>query len=165
MELGEKMDLENSDLLEKIHQDALTVLEEVGVHCESPRIRQIFEETGLAAVDESTGHIHVLAPLVEQALTTAPKRGEYWIPENSFGVGGTAPFVYDDETGELIEPTFEHLVRIAKIVDEADASPDMQLVARQRWQQRVKSLGLDPSIIAEAEPQKTSDPKSAEPSD
>jgi trimethylamine--corrinoid protein Co-methyltransferase len=114
------MDLENSGLLEKIHQDALTVLEEVGVLCESPRIRQIFEDTGLAAVDESTGHIHVLAPLVEQALTTAPKRGQYWIPENSFGVGGTAPFVHDDETGELIQPTFEHLVKIAKIVDEAD---------------------------------------------
>ena len=114
------MDLENNDLLEKIHQDALTVLEEVGVKCESPRIRQVFEDTGLAAVDESTGHIHVLAPLVEQALTTAPKRGQYWIPENSFGVGGTAPFVYDDQTGELIQPTFEHLVRIAKIVNEAD---------------------------------------------
>lgn len=114
------MDLEASDLLEKIHQDALTVLEEVGVHCESPRIRQVFEDTGLAALDESTGHIHVLAPLVEQALTTAPKRDQYWIPENSFGVGGTAPFVYDDETGELIQPTFEHLARIARIVDQAD---------------------------------------------
>ena len=114
------MDLENNDLLEKIHQDALRVLEEVGVRCESPRIRQIFEDTELAAFDESTGHIHVLAPLVEQALTTAPKRDQYWIPENSFGVGGTAPFVYDDQTGEFEQPTFEHLVRIARIVDEAD---------------------------------------------
>jgi len=35
-------------------------------------------------------------------------------------VGGTAPFVHDDESGELIQPTFEHLVKIAKIVDEAD---------------------------------------------
>ena len=114
------MDLESSDLLEKIHQDALTVLEEVGVRCDSPRIRQIFEATGMAAVDEATGHIHVLTPLVEQALTTTPKRNQYWIPEGSFGVGGTAPFVYDDETGDLVQPTFEHLVRIAKIVDEAD---------------------------------------------
>ena len=114
------MDLENSDLLEKIHQDALRVLEEVGVRCESPRIRQIFEDTELAAFDESTGHIHVLAPLVEQALTTAPKRDQYWIPENSFGVGGTAPFVHDDQTGEFVQPTFEHLTRIARIVDEAD---------------------------------------------
>jgi trimethylamine:corrinoid methyltransferase-like protein len=114
------MNLEENELLEKIHRDALRVLEEVGVQCDSPRIRQIFEDTGLAAVDESTGHIHVLTPLVEQALTTAPKRDQYWIPENSFGVGGTAPFVYDDSTGELIQPTFDHLARIARIVDQAD---------------------------------------------
>ena len=25
---------------------------------------------------------------MEQALTTAPKRDRFWIPENSFGVGG-----------------------------------------------------------------------------
>jgi len=115
-----KMDFEDSALLEKIHQDALRVLEEVGVKCESKEVRQIFEDTGMAAFDESTGHIHVLRPLVEQALNTTPKRDQYWIPENSFGVGGTAPFVYDDSTGELVEPTFEHLTRIAGIVNETD---------------------------------------------
>jgi trimethylamine:corrinoid methyltransferase-like protein len=121
------MDLVTYDYLERIHGDALQVLEEVGVKCASPEIRQIFEETGLAAFDETTGHIHVLTPLVEQALNTAPKRDQYWIPENSFGVGGTAPFVYDDQTGELVEPTFEHLARIAKIVNEADV---VQFMAR-----------------------------------
>ncbi len=114
------MDFEDSDLLEKIHHDALRVLEEVGVKCESKEVRQIFEDTGMAAFDDSTGHIHVLRPLVEQALDTTPKRDQYWIPENSFGVGGTAPFVYDDQTGDLVEPTFNHLARIASIVNEAD---------------------------------------------
>ncbi len=114
------MDIESSDLLEKVHQDALKILEEVGVKCMSLEVRRIFEETGMAAFDESTKHIHVLSPLVDQALATAPKRDRYWIPENSFGVGGTAPFVYDDESGELVEPTFEHLVRIATIVNESD---------------------------------------------
>jgi len=112
--------INNLELLDHIHGDALRVLEEVGVKCTSVEIRKIFEDTGLAAFDESTGHIHVLTALVEQALVTAPKRDQYWIPENSFGVGGTAPFVYDDETGELIEPTIAHLVRIAKIVDKSD---------------------------------------------
>jgi len=112
--------LEEMELLDMIHQDALRVLEETGVKCDSREVRQIFESTGLAAFDDSTGHIHVLKPLVGQALNTAPKRDQYWIPENSFGVGGTAPFVFDDRTGELIEPTFEHLARIAKIVDKAD---------------------------------------------
>lgn len=114
------MHLEESELLEKIHDDALRVLEEVGVKCASMEVRQVFEETGMAAFDPSTGHIHVLRPLVEQALGTTPKRDQYWIPENAFGVGGTAPFVYDDETGELIPPTFDHLIRIAKTVNEAD---------------------------------------------
>ncbi|MCD6297747.1 MAG: trimethylamine methyltransferase family protein, partial [Deltaproteobacteria bacterium] len=115
------MDLIQNDYLKRIHEDALRVLEEVGVKCESKEVRQIFEETGMAAFDDSTGHIHVLRPLVEQALDTTPKRDQYWIPENSFGVGGTAPFVYDDQTGDLVEPTFDHLVKIAKIVNDADA--------------------------------------------
>jgi trimethylamine:corrinoid methyltransferase-like protein len=57
---------------------------------------------------------------VEQALAQTPKRTQYWIPENAFGVGGTAPFVYDDASGELIEPTFDHLARIATIVNDSD---------------------------------------------
>ncbi|MFP4037639.1 MAG: trimethylamine methyltransferase family protein [Desulfobacteraceae bacterium] len=112
--------LEKSELIDLIHRDALRVLEEVGVRCNSERVRRIFEDTGLAAYDDGSGHLHILTPLVEQALSTAPKRDQYWIPENSFGVGGTAPFVYDDGTGELIEPTFEHLIKIASIVDQAD---------------------------------------------
>ena len=112
--------LEESDLVARIHEDALRVLEEVGVRCQSPVVRSLFEDTGLAAYDDDRGHLHILRPLVEQALATTPGRETYWIPENSFGVGGTAPFVYDDATGELIEPTFEHLTRIARIVNEAD---------------------------------------------
>jgi len=114
-------------ILEQIHNDALRVLEEVGVKCVSKEVRGIFEETGLAAFDEDAGHIHILRPLIEQTLSTAPKRDQYWIQENSFGVGGTAPFVYDDRTGELVEPTFDHLSRIAAIVDEADV---IQFMAR-----------------------------------
>jgi len=114
------MNFNSNGILDKIHADALRVLEGVGVKCASGEVRQIFEDTGLAAFDEDAGHIHVLTPLIEQALSTAPKRNQYWIPENSFGVGGTAPFVYDDQTGELIEPTFDHLARIAAIVNEAD---------------------------------------------
>ena len=96
------MELIDNGYLERIHQDALRVLEEVGVKCASSEIRRIFEDTDLAAYDDTTGHIHVLSPLVEQALNTAPGRDQYWIPENAFGVGGTAPFVYDDDSGELV---------------------------------------------------------------
>jgi trimethylamine--corrinoid protein Co-methyltransferase len=121
------MNVVDDTYLQSIHRDALRVLEELGVKCESLEVRRIFEDTGLAAYDEITGHIHVLSPLVEQALNTAPKRDQYWIPENAFGVGGTAPFVYDDQTGELVEPTFEHLARIARTVNNADV---VQFMAR-----------------------------------
>ena len=121
------MDFTGNGLLEKIHCDALRVLEEVGVKTSSQEIIRIFEETGLAGYDETTGHIHVLPSLVEQALGTTPKRDQYWIPENAFGVGGTAPFVYDDDTGELLEPTLAHLARIARIVDQAES---VQFMAR-----------------------------------
>jgi trimethylamine---corrinoid protein Co-methyltransferase len=114
------MDTIETQFLDRIHRDALSVLEEVGVKCASLEVRKIFEDTGLAAYDETTGHLHVLSPLVEQALVHAPKRERYWIPENAFGVGGTAPFVYDDESGQLVEPTFDHLTRIARIANEAD---------------------------------------------
>lgn len=114
------MDIESSELLDRIHTDAVRVLEEVGVKCESEKVRRLFEDTGLAAFDEETGHIHILSPLIEQALTTTPKRDAYWIPGNSFGIGGTAPFVYSDDDGDLIPPTFEHLTKIAKIADETD---------------------------------------------
>jgi trimethylamine--corrinoid protein Co-methyltransferase len=117
---GRIMNLVDNGYIERIHRDALRVLEEVGVKCASPEVRRIFEDTGLAAYDETTGHIHVLEPLVEQALDNAPKRDAYWIPENAFGVGGTAPFVYDDGTGELVEPTFEHLAKIARLVEKSD---------------------------------------------
>jgi trimethylamine:corrinoid methyltransferase-like protein len=112
--------LTSDEYLADIHRDALRVLEEVGVKCESQKIIELFTNTGLAAFDDVTGHIHVLGPLVDQILDSTPRRDQYWIPENSFGVGGTAPFVYNDQSGELIEPTFDHLIRIAKIVNQSD---------------------------------------------
>ncbi len=108
------------EMLDRIHQDALRVLEEVGVYCPSPEIQNLLADTGLAAYDESTGHLHVLTPLVEQALNRTPGRNDYWVPPNSFGVGGTAPFVFDDTSGELVPPTLEDIAAIAKIVDQAE---------------------------------------------
>jgi len=113
--------------LARIHDDALAVLEETGVHCRDEEIRRFFEDTGLAAFDDTTGHIHILPELINQALTTAPGREAFFVPENAFGIGGTAPFVFDDMTEDLVPPTLEHLVAIAKI---ADRSEVVQFMAR-----------------------------------
>jgi len=111
---GNKSRLENLELLDQIHQDALWVLEEAGVKCDSSEVRQIIGATGPVVLDETIGHLYVLAPLVEQALVTTPKRDHYWIPRNSFGVGGTAPFVFDDLAEEWIQPTVKHPTRMTQ---------------------------------------------------
>ena len=82
----------NEAYLEKIHQDALRVLEEVGVKCTSLEIKKIFEDTGMAACDDTTGHIHILKPLVEQALAMTPKRDQYWIPRRCLRRRGDGAF-------------------------------------------------------------------------
>ncbi|MEW5735311.1 MAG: trimethylamine methyltransferase family protein [Thermodesulfobacteriota bacterium] len=110
----------SAGLVRRIHEDALTVLAEAGVHCRSPEVRNLFADTGLAALDETSGNIHVLPELVSQALSLAPGRSEFWVPADSFGIGGTAPFVYDDDLGDLITPTFGHLETIATAAQEAD---------------------------------------------
>lgn len=115
---GEK---DGRKMLARIHDDALRILEEVGVRCPSVAVREILVDTGLAAYDDTTGHLHVLSALVEQALATTPGRDHYWIPPNSFGVGGTAPFVFDDRSGDLVAPTLADVARIAKIADRAEA--------------------------------------------
>ncbi|CAN2042035.1 trimethylamine---corrinoid protein Co-methyltransferase [Candidatus Magnetomoraceae bacterium gMMP-15] len=125
--LNNQIDFIDNDFLSNIHQDAIRVLEEVGVKCNSPKIRQIFEDTGLAAFDESTAHIHILPQLIDQALQITPKRKDFFIDENSYGVGGTAPFIYDDKTGELVPPSLNHTAKIAKIVNETDV---IQFMAR-----------------------------------
>jgi trimethylamine:corrinoid methyltransferase-like protein len=114
-------------MLEKIHHDALRVLEEVGVSCTSAEVRRLFEDTGMAGYDESTQKLYILSPLVEQALATAPGRDAYWVENNAFGIGGTAPFTYDDASQDLVQPTFEHLESIARI---ADKSPEVAFMAR-----------------------------------
>ncbi len=114
------MSLVTTQYLDQIHTDALRVLEETGIKCSSKQVRKILEDTGLAAFDETTGHLHVLSTLVEQALATTPKRNQYWVRENAFGVGGTAPFVYDDNTGDLVAPTFDHIAHIANVVNQSD---------------------------------------------
>ncbi len=113
--------LVNPAWLDRIHTEALAVLEETGVRCRDEEVRRIFEDTGLAAFDETTGHIHVLSPLVEQALTTAPRRKDFFVPENAFGIGGTAPFVFDDLSDDLVTPTLSHLTEIARIADRSQA--------------------------------------------
>ncbi|MFH1628085.1 MAG: trimethylamine methyltransferase family protein [Pseudomonadota bacterium] len=107
------------EMLLQSHQDALWMLENLGVGCRQPEIQQVFEAfaaEGQAIVYEN--RIYVTSDLVEKCLGTVPGVSEFFVSLNSFIIGGTAPYVYDDEKGEGgVFPTLEHAERIAQIAD------------------------------------------------
>ncbi len=88
------------EMLMQVHQDALWMLENFGVGCRQPDIQntfQEFEEQGQAIVYEN--RIYLTAELVEHCLSTVPGVADFFVPRNSFFIGGTAPYVYDDVAG------------------------------------------------------------------
>ena len=113
---------ETVEMLLKCHQDALWTLENLGVGCKQPEMQQAFkklEAEGLAAVYED--RIYLMGDLVETCLKTTPGVNEFFVPMHSFFIGGTAPYVYNDEKGEGgMFPTTEDAARIARIAERSD---------------------------------------------
>ncbi|MCP4667507.1 MAG: trimethylamine--corrinoid methyltransferase [Deltaproteobacteria bacterium] len=109
------------DMLLQAHQDALWMLENLGVGCKTPEIQDVFrkfEADGLAVIYED--RIYVTSGLVEQCLKTTPGVDGFFVPMNSFFIGGTAPYVYDDEAEKGgLTPTAEHVVRISRIAEKS----------------------------------------------
>jgi len=112
---------ETVNMLHQVHQDALWILENLGVGCKEPTILEAFkkvEEEGLAVVYED--RIYLMADLVQKCLATVPGVDAFFVPMNSFFIGGTAPYVYDDEAGKGgLLPTPEYATRIARIAEKS----------------------------------------------
>lgn len=110
------------EMLLRVHQDAIWILENLGVGCRQPEILEAFkgaEEQGSAVVFEE--RIYLMSDLVEQCLGTVPGVKDFFVPLNSFFIGGTAPYVYDDDAGKGgVIPHAGHVERIARI---AEANP------------------------------------------
>ncbi len=107
-------------MLLQTHQDALWTLENLGVGCKQPEMQDVFrrfEPDGLSVVYED--RVYVTAGLVEKCLETVPGVSDFFVPMNSFFIGGTAPYVYDENEGKGgVFPTPEHAARIAQIAGE-----------------------------------------------
>ncbi|MBN1848753.1 MAG: trimethylamine methyltransferase family protein [Deltaproteobacteria bacterium] len=107
------------DMLFRTHQDSMWILENLGVGCKQPDIQaafQQFESSGEAIVYDN--RIYLTGSLVENCLEKTPGLDDFFVPLNSFFIGGTAPYVYDDVAGRGgLTPTPEHVVHIAKIAD------------------------------------------------
>ena len=107
------------DMLLQVHEDALWIIENLGVGCKQPEIQKAYkkyESEGLAVLYED--RIFVTSELVKRCLNNVPGLNEFFVPLNSFFIGGTAPYVYDDKAGKGgVIPTADHVVRIAQTAE------------------------------------------------
>ncbi|HET6475636.1 MAG TPA: trimethylamine methyltransferase family protein, partial [Thermoleophilia bacterium] len=96
---------------ETLHEQTLTVLEEVGVACNTNAAMDLLEGTG-AVLDRERLTARLPRELVERCLETAPRTvllaardpaHDVRLGDGSlsFTSDGTATYVLDDETGEL----------------------------------------------------------------
>ena len=110
---------DTTELLLQAHEDSLWVLENVGVGCKHPEILAVFrqhESQGEAIIFED--RVYITPELVKTCLSTVPGVAEFFVPLNSFFIGGTAPYIYDDNAGQGgILPTADHVARIAQIAE------------------------------------------------
>lgn len=115
------------EMLLQSHRDALWMLENLGVGCKQHEIQEVFrqfESNGKAIVYED--RVFITAGLVEECLKTVPGLDAFFVPMNSFFIGGTAPYVYDDQAGSGgVIPTPEHAMRIARIAQKSEAVAGM----------------------------------------
>ena len=112
--------------LERIHQAALSLLENPGVFSDSDAILDIFRKGG-ARVDREAHTVHVPAQLVDAALKSAPSsfvvHGRD--PEMDllleagrvyYGMGGTSePFFWDYDSGRPRTPTTADMVNATRV--------------------------------------------------
>ncbi len=107
------------DMLLQVHQDSLWMLENMGVGCIQPDMLAAFrqhEADGKAIIHED--RVYLATDLVTECLATVPGIADFFVPRNSFFIGGTAPYVYDDEAGKGgIIPAVEHVARIAEVAE------------------------------------------------
>lgn len=112
--------------LEKIHQTAISVLDEVGVQVGKEPFLQIFSDAGCKV--ERDGRVRVPAGVVAEALEKVPHRvilhGRGEVPlldlgawRVHLGTGGAAVNILDLDSGEVRDPMLADLGDIAWLVE------------------------------------------------
>jgi trimethylamine--corrinoid protein Co-methyltransferase len=129
----------------KLHADTLTVLEQTGVEVNEGRSRQLLAKAG-AAIEGA--RVRIPAPLVEQALLTAPKEILIYDREKQpamrlapgysyFGTGSDTTWVVDPEVGERRRTDLDSIRMTARL---GDALPNLDFIM---------SMGTAPEIAPE----------------
>lgn len=146
--------------IQNAYQEALKIVETVGVRFESESAREIFQKRG-AKVEGQT--VYISSALMAEALRNIPKF-DYKAPCDRRVVAGTpfsnAPFLLDDQTGEIRRCTINDAIKLYQInetsslyecanpgcADPVDNDSDDQFVSQiammLKYSNKYPSLGL-----------------------
>ncbi len=109
-------------MLLQVHKDAIWILENLGVGCNNLEILKVFQE--MEEADEAIvyeNRIYIMPDLAERCLKTVPGIADFFVPRNSFFIGGAAPYVYDDAAGKGgLSPCVGDVIRIAKTAEKSN---------------------------------------------
>jgi len=120
----------SEEAIHKVHQTAMQVIEEVGFQVNSDTVLGFFRGVG-ASVDQERRLVRLPQQRAMELIERAPsevrlcgqdEKHDILLGGNRVytGTGGTALYVYHQETGEKHLATLDDLKRIAKLVDGLD---------------------------------------------
>lgn len=121
-----RMQILDSQAISDIHNAALEVLDRVGLEIHTEEGRKILLDAGCKSLDKDV--ITIPPKLVEKSLQSAPSSVtlynrlgqqacvlEGW--KTSFGTGSDCPFIFDRQTGERRQCTYDDVAKGALVVD------------------------------------------------
>jgi trimethylamine--corrinoid protein Co-methyltransferase len=122
-----KLELLSRELITKIIEEALVILEKQGLFVENKQALKLFQEAGMR-VDSSSERVHITPKLVQDCLSTTPavikmydRAGEKEFvvggDEVHFDPGSTAVTILDHKTQLQRKATTEDVIRFVHLTD------------------------------------------------
>jgi trimethylamine--corrinoid protein Co-methyltransferase len=128
-----KLELLQPSALDGIVDEAMGILERVGVFVENEEGKKLLEDAG-ARVDHDQNRVHIPRTVVEECLKTAPDHIQVYdrdgklkldlVDDNvHFDPGSAALRIFDPERDEPRDAVTADLIRLARLVEELDHYP------------------------------------------
>lgn len=125
--LRPKFELLTPELIQKIVEESLNILEKQGVFVENQEAVNLFREAGMK-IKKSERRVFITPQLVEESLSQAPSsiklydrrgRTEFKVGEDEvhFDPGSAAVYLLDHETQQQRKPWTEDLIKFTRLTD------------------------------------------------
>ncbi len=122
-----KLEFLSNDLIQKIIDEALVILEKQGIFVENEEAIKLFKEAGMK-VNDSTQRVFITSQIVGASLSSTPSviklydrtgEKEFVVGEDEvhFDPGSTAVTILDHKTQEERKPVTEDLINFTRLTD------------------------------------------------